>query len=97
MTHQGMNEGPTGLPKIFRPQNSLTPHLENVCLQDVVAKLHGLLAVQLAFLSREHERQQSMSIPRTRNPKAHDKIPPHHRPSDEDTTLSLNCHPWASA
>lgn len=52
-----MSEGPTDLPKIFKPQNLRTPHLENVCLQDVVAELHGLLAVQLAFLPREHERQ----------------------------------------
>ena len=42
-------------------------HLENVCLQDVMAELHGLLAVQLALLSREHECQESMPVPRTRN------------------------------
>lgn len=50
-------------------------HLENVCLQDVMAKLHGLLAVQLALLSREHERQQSVPIPRTRNTKAGNQRP----------------------
>ena len=50
-------------------------HLENVCLQDVMAKLHGLLAVQLALLSREHECQQSMPIPRTRNTKAGNQRP----------------------
>lgn len=50
-------------------------HLENVCLQDVMAKLHGLLAVQLALLSRKHERQQSVPIPRTRNTKAGNQTP----------------------
>lgn len=50
-------------------------HLENVCLQDVMAKLHGLLAVQLALLSREHERQQSVPVPRTRNTKAGNQRP----------------------
>lgn len=48
-------------------------HLENVCLQNVVAKLHGLLAVQLALLSREHEGQESMPIPRRRNTRAGNK------------------------
>lgn len=33
----------------------------------MMAKLHGLLAVQLALLSGEHERQQSVSIPSKRN------------------------------
>ena len=50
-------------------------HLENVCLQDVMAKLHGQLAVQLALLSREHERQQSVPVPRTRNTKAGNQRP----------------------
>lgn len=60
----------------FRTKTSMEPffqcrgsHLENVCLQDVVAELHGLLAVQLALLSREHEGQESVPIPRTRNTK----------------------------
>lgn len=55
------------------PSYGCMPHLENVGLQDVVAKLHGLLAVQLALLSREHERQESVSAPRMRNRRAHDE------------------------
>lgn len=65
-THQNDDEALPG---------SGVSHLENVCLQYVMAKLHGLLAVQLTLLSREHEGQESVPIPRTRNTKAGNKDP----------------------
>lgn len=38
-------------------------YLEYVSLEDVVSQFHGLLPVQLALLSGEHECQESMATP----------------------------------
>lgn len=85
--------------------NSETPlpsdvsHLENVRLQDVMAELHGLLAVQLALLSGEHECQESVPVPRTGNTNACNGRPHSrcHRPSGvHPATRALSCSFGAS-
>lgn len=75
-------------------------HLENVCLQDVMAELHGLLAVQLALLSREHECQESMPVPRTRNTQVGNQRPEFISLQALGANIAprpLNCSPGASA
>ena len=71
-------------------------HLENVCLQDVVTQLHGLLAVQLALLSREHECQESVPIPGARNTETCNTRPRTTGPQGR-TSPHKPCNPSTSA
>lgn len=42
---------------------SVSSHLKDVSLQDVVTQFHRLLPVEFSILSGEHEGQESMAAP----------------------------------
>lgn len=60
-------------------------------------QLHGLLAVQLALLSREHECQESVPIPGARNTETCNKRPRTAGPQVSENVAALTLNPSTSA
>lgn len=54
-------------------------YLEDVCFEDVVTQLNGLLPVELALLPGEPEGQQCVATPRGESQTGHTLSPSHYK------------------